>query len=336
MKKTASKTEKAVSLVILGTLLAVAGGVFFTRYQTKPALEVWTAVPPLSRPSGATSTDRSSEPSRLHPPEELVPLTPPEIFDANTLSDKINGKAELYLSAGFIKLESRRYAEGEGPDRWLESYVYDMGNFKNAFSVFSLQRRENATGPGPGPLSYAVENGVFFVHGRYYVEIVASTASSGSLDRARALGESFIGRMPVADKTMDEAALFPAEGLIAGSIALLSSNAFGCEFLDQVFTATYRTEGKELTVFLSKRKDREAAAQLADIYHRFLMDNGGKEMPGPADIAGARLVEILEAYELVFSRGLYFAGIHDCADSASAAAIARLLDAKLRETADGS
>lgn len=319
---------------ILAALMGIAAAVLSVGIFKEPAIRVSydSALPHAGKSAAPTEAERDDHAL----PAGLSPLTPPETFDANTLSDKINGKAELYLSAGFVKLETRRYAEKDRPDRWLESYVYDMGQFRNAFSVFSLQRRQNAVGQGPGPISYAVESGVFFVHGKYYVEIVASNVSGSSLDLARALAEGFVRRTPVPGEAMEEPALFPAEDLVSGSIALIASDAFGCEFMDQIFTAAYRSEGKEVTAFLSRRKGREEAAELAGTYHRFLLENGGKALPGPADIAGGRLVEILGAYELVFSRGAFVAGIHDCADAASAARIAGLLDAKLRGAPDGS
>ena len=63
-------------------------------------------------------------------PQGLKPLTAPETFKADTLSDKIDGKAELYLSAGFNRLFSQRFRDEKASDLWIEAFVYDMGNGK--------------------------------------------------------------------------------------------------------------------------------------------------------------------------------------------------------------
>ena len=63
------------------------------------------------------------------------------MYDSISLSDKINGKAELYLAAGFARLETQRFALTDNPGQWMERYLYDMGQHANAFSVFSAQRR---------------------------------------------------------------------------------------------------------------------------------------------------------------------------------------------------
>ena len=71
----------------------------------------------------------------------MEPLSPPETFDAEKLSEKIDGKAGLYLSAGFKSLTCRRYKKPDNPDLWLEIFFYDMGNIINSFAVYSMQRR---------------------------------------------------------------------------------------------------------------------------------------------------------------------------------------------------
>ena len=65
-------------------------------------------------------------------------------YDAATLSDKINGKAELYLAAGFERLECRRFALADDPAGWLERFVYTMRAAPGAFAVYSQQRRPQA------------------------------------------------------------------------------------------------------------------------------------------------------------------------------------------------
>jgi hypothetical protein len=42
-------------------------------------------------------------------PENLSEMTPLENFTPETLYEKINGQADLYLASGFLQLKSQRY-----------------------------------------------------------------------------------------------------------------------------------------------------------------------------------------------------------------------------------
>jgi hypothetical protein len=258
-------------------------------------------------------------------------LTPAERFDRETLSDKIDGKAELYLSAGFIRLDSQRIALAGQPDLWVEVFIYDMGSFENAYAVFSAQRRADATMLDFAEFAYRAENALFFVHGRYYLEMIAS----GTGDRLRtsmdALARAFILSRPVAQATITERDLFPKPGLVASSISLIPADAFGVADLDRVFTATYAIGGVEMTAFLSRRADPPAAAALAGAYVDFLKTYGGEVKASDEPVAGGAVVAILDMHEVVFAEGPFLAGVHEAPDRDKAVALAKELAAKLKE-----
>ncbi len=90
------------------------------------------------------------------------------------LYQKINGQAELYLSAGFVSLESQWYEAVDDADSIIEVNLYHMGGLMNAFSVFSLQRRDTAQTIDVTPFAYQTDNTIYMVHGPYYVEILST------------------------------------------------------------------------------------------------------------------------------------------------------------------
>jgi hypothetical protein len=100
-------------------------------------------------------------------PEGIQPFAATEIFETNNLSDKINGKAELYLSAGFNRLVSQRFRDERATDLWMEVFVYNMGNNQKAFSVFSSQRREDMEPLGLAKYACRTSNALFLVQGCY-------------------------------------------------------------------------------------------------------------------------------------------------------------------------
>jgi hypothetical protein len=305
--------ETLVGSAVLVLLAMIAVGVFLRQYQYDPAAFV-AAAPEAALPSTQLAGDSAGADLRALIPEGWEPMTPPETFDANNLSDKINGKAELYLSAGFQSLRSQRFKKTDKPESWVELFVYDMGDGRNAFSVFSLQRRVDGQDVKLGQFAYRTGNALFFVHGSDYVEVIATDASLGK--EMLALGRNFVQQKPIEPKgaeagSVSEVTLFPPKGLKAGTIALHSADVFGFDRLDNTFTAEYDIKGVPVTAFLSSRESPEEASALAMAYHKFLIENGGSDIDPGVGIPGAKLVQIFDSFELIFTRGKVLAGVHD-------------------------
>jgi hypothetical protein len=263
-------------------------------------------------------------------PPDLVPLTLPESFDAQSLSDKIDGKAELYLSAGFISLTSQRYKAKKGSNLWIEAYLYDMGNGQNAFAVFSAQRREGAATLDLTPYAYRTQNALFLVHGSFYIEMIASEATDLASDTMKLLAENFIHNTVAQTVAIQEKDLFPVQGLVADSISLISADAFGFDRLNQVYTAEYELGQERLMAFLSRRPENRAAQDLASAYLKFLETFGGQSLDADLAIKDAKLVEILETYEVIFSCGPFMAGVREAASKEQAMNLAVQLYDKLK------
>jgi hypothetical protein len=141
--KNNSRRQTFLSMVILTILLVIGAGIFIIQSRFNAGVlnkNEFLPAPDKNKPSSKLTPNRYFAPL----PDGIQPLTATEIFDARTLSDKIDGKAELYLSAGFTRLVCQRFKDERTADFWMEAFVYDMGTSQNAFSVFSAQRREDA------------------------------------------------------------------------------------------------------------------------------------------------------------------------------------------------
>lgn len=322
--KTYRRRQTASSLAILCLLAVIGTGIFWAQYNHNPAV----LQKELRLQSTATGKDflpQALTDAIIPPPPGLVPLTLPESFDDQNLSDKINGKAELYLSAGFVSLSSQRFKDKNDANLWIEAFVYDMGNGENAFSVFSAQRRDGAATLELTPYAYRTPNALFFVHGSYYIEVIASEATDRAFGPMKLLAESFIGATAAQAPVIQEKDLFPNQGLVTDSMALISADAFGFERLNQVYTAEYEFENGQMMAFLSRRQDGRAAQELASAYQEFLATFGGQYRDADLPIKGARLVEILETYEVIFSCGPYVAGVREADNKELAIQLAQRL-----------
>jgi hypothetical protein len=316
--------QTLLSLMVLGILAVVAGGVYLAQFNFNPAVQQMAPVL-AAGDKGRAAPPASAEKSLIVAPPGQSPLSPPEAFDAASLSDKINGKAELYLSAGFARLHSQRFKDDSAGDVWMEVFVYDMQTPQNAFSVFSAQRRDDARTLDIAQYAYQTPNALFFVHGPFYVEVVASDVSETIIQPMIAFAETFIADHPIQTQTIGEKELFPEEGLVQTSISLVSADAFGYERFDQIFTATYKLRDSEFMAYYSRRKTPGEAQELASSYNNFLIAFGGKMVQADLAIQEAKVIDILDTYEIVFSHGNYLAGVREASDQASAVELAMQL-----------
>ena len=265
------------------------------------------------------------------PPPGLEPLNSPEVFDPDNLYEKINGQAELYLSAGFVRLKCQWFAETNDTDSMFEVYIYHMGNGINAFSVYSVQRRGDIQKVDLAQFAYQTESSLYLVHGPYYLEIIAAAPSDNILSKMTSLAQNFIKNTHVDTKSIKGFGFFPKENLDQDSITLIAKNAFGFDGLDRVFTATYNINGSEVTAFISKRKTPKEAKDLALDFHKHFITFGGKNIKPGLAIKGIKMIEIMDTFDIMFSFNSYLAGVHEASTKAQAEEVAKALAQTLGE-----
>jgi hypothetical protein len=302
-----SRAQTITGAAILMLLLAVALGIIHKQALYDPLS--WGRPTPPPGAAGPAGGPLDLAGLRV---EGLTPLGPPEQFNQQTLSDKIDGKAELYLSAGFQALVTRRYHLPPKPQAWFEAYVFDQGQDQGAYSAFSVQRRNQGQKLDMEAEAYLNGTSLFMLRGPYYLEVIAAGDSPELQAGMRAWARAWLATAPAPAQAAGagELDLFPPEGLDRPSLSLLAANVFGCDKLDQVYAGTYDLGGQEATGFLSRRADAAQAQALATAYVEFLLQAGGQEEPAQSPAPGARMVRIMDTYELVFSQGAYLAGVH--------------------------
>jgi len=314
VRKKTGKTETRLSIAVMAILAVVAAGVFMRQYRINPAV---TALRPESH--SYTLSAEADRPALIDTTDlKVVPFSPPERFGPETLYEKIDGRADLYLSSGFVSLKTQRFAIDPAAGNWVEVFVYDMGSLQNAFSVFSMQRREDARPDDIAPNAYRTENALFLVHDNFYIELIGTDAS---LELQAAMGElagRFLQSRGGAATDAPGADLFPKDGMRPGSLQLIAANAFGYEQLDRIYTAEYNLDGFRLTAFVSRRDDADAASALAQEYLSTLISFGAVRVDEAIPLEGAVALQFFDTYEIVFTRGTFLAGIHE-ADSLEAA-----------------
>jgi hypothetical protein len=352
-----SAGERAVGYAVLAALCAISIFVFSQQFRFNPAVEVALRQElPAVQLQGEPGLPKSGAAALI--PEDLpgfAPLSNVETFGSENLSDKINGKAELYLSSGFNELACRSYAvgtvfapelstgavstQGTGPTPGagpspgsvsrprVEVLVYEMTTPMGAYAVFSGQRRAGGEPSALTPKAYFTENGLFFASGSYYVEIIADRASEAVRKALEEAGSKLLAGLPPGSDSLEETALFPREGLIRESVRLTATDAFGLDGFTDVFTGEYRLESGEATVFVSMRQGREDAAAWARKYEEFLRQNGYRDVAADDAPPGSIVLSLDNIYEVIMTRDGVLAGIHDAMSLRTALELARGLAA---------
>jgi hypothetical protein len=267
-------------------------------------------------------------------------LSKVEVYNADNLYEKINGKAPLYIESGFKELSTQRFVKTGDPNLWMELYVYDMGNIKNAFSVYSVQKRAESeafpsmqlgTPQSGNSFAYKTSNALYFVHGKYYIEIVGSSESRELSKAIEETSQKLKSNLAAgANASIAELAFFPQENLVPDSFKLYLVSTFGCEKLTDVFTARYKSGEKTITAFIGKRADSKEAEAMAESYRKFLIENGATIKSTTNKTIEGKVVDFYGTTEIVFTVGPFVAGIHEAENQERAEKIAEILIGKLK------
>ncbi len=321
--KSTTRTKNASTTTLFLWLLFACFISGLDGLKTSPA-----AAEPV-RPADAARA--ASQSGGWHPdaPSGFKASGPPEFFGPDTLYEIINGDADLYLKAGFTRLETRRFDLKTDPGEELSVFVYEMKRHRSAFAVYSVRRAEEARPVALTPFAYRYRSGLFLVHGSYYLEIQATDESAPMTAAMNDLATAFIGAYAVETEPIAELALFPPEGLIPGSFALHPANAFGFDGFTDLFTARYRLKAGSATAFLKPSASPEAAAGLAVAYQDFLTTYEGVAAPTDPLFPEGRLIRVMDAYTLVFVHGQTVAGVQDAGTPELAARLAHALKTRL-------
>jgi len=326
----AGKREAYIGVGILVLLVLIGLRVWWQQDQFNPAVSALRSEAHVVKELPAAQADLIDT-----LPAGLAVMTPAERFDSGSLYEKINGQAELYLSAGFVGLTSQRLAATDMPDLWLEVFVYDMGSGINAFAVYSSQRREDAKPVAGLSQAYRTDNALFAAHGDLYIEIIAAVSSGQADQMMHALVVSLMEARPASGAPAIGLEWFPPTGRNPDSVTVIPANAFGVEKLDRVVTVTYILNGSEVTAFVSQRPTVQAAQTLAEAFQTFLLTYGGRTLDPEPSLPTAHIIEIMDTFDIVFTVGPFIAGVHEAMDRSTAIDLALRLKQTLKGIARG-
>lgn len=189
-----------------------------------------------------------------------------KVFNDDNLFDHINGAAEFYHSYNFQKLWVVRYSKG---DAEIALEVYDHGNAKNAFGIYSMERPPEAKVRDIGTQGYYEEAILNFVTGQYYVKMNSyrepDAGANVLLSTARKVS-NMLCENPELPEIIE---VFPEENLVPNSRQYISNTFMGLKFLGGAYRGKYKTDEGTLTLFVMQRNSKEQLETLLKEYHNF-------------------------------------------------------------------
>ena len=337
VRRRARRLESAVSICLLVLLLLIGLVVFMKQFDvdmSRFGIDTTTVGLPVTQIKAQTQEPVLDALT----PDGFKKLLEIETYNTENLYEKINGKAPLYIEAGFVRLFTQRFISKNDESLWMELFVFDMAAIRNAFSVYSVQKRPDArmlTFARPQPC-YKTSNGLYFVHGKFYVELIGSSEST-ALDKAMTgITAKFASQIALDDEEITELALFPEEDRVQDSFKLYLANAFGFDAFTDIFTCQYKLGDESITTFLSKRPDPQNARTTAESYYSFLIENDAADKPTSnktlKDI-GVKVLDFYDTTEIIFAIGPFIGGIHEAENQKAAEELAARLFDKLSNVA---
>lgn len=205
-------------------------------------------------------------------------FVPSDLFKYN------NGAAAAYIDYGFVTLRTAQYAKG-GTRMTME--VFDMGQAKNAFGMYSSMRSPDDTFVEIGNQGMVFDGVLDFWQGRYLVHVAPATADPVPEALSLELGRAVAGRLGDKDANVPELGLFPKDGLVANSITYYRQKALGHGALRNAFVAEYKIEGNEAHALFAEYADKQEARAALQSFRGFLLKKGRVE---PLTPDGAQIV----------------------------------------------
>jgi hypothetical protein len=230
----------------------------------------------------------------------------PEFYNRETLTDRINGEAELYLPYGFDCMAAARYAPGKTSDSGMDVEIYRMGSPLDAFGMYANYRQKEGRALPFGSGSALSGSQLFLYQGRYFVHIQTTGSAAADPATLTDCGKTVTARLPATADRPPELALLDRPEIVRGSERYLPQSILGYDFLNRGLMAEAVLDGATLQLFRLLDTTSESAAAAFDSYRSQLaqarVESAGK---GSIILAG---VDPLYGAVLVLKRGGCLAG----------------------------
>jgi hypothetical protein len=188
-------------------------------------------------------------------------------YDRETLSDRINGEAELYFPYGFDRMAAAHYVSENSPGAGMDVEIFRMGSLLDAFGMYANYRHKDGRTISAGTESNLSGSQLFLYQGRYFVHIQTTGSNSDSLEALSTCGQAVTRRLPDSRSRPTELApLDRLKILIKGSERYLPQSLLGYDFLNRGIIADAMIDRQHLQIFLLLNGTERSASDSLERY----------------------------------------------------------------------
>lgn len=192
----------------------------------------------------------------------------PQTYSPLSLFEYIDGAAEIYLSYDFKELMVAHY-QMEADSASLTLEIYDMGEGKNSFGIYSAERYPESNFISVGNEGYWEGETLNFVVGAYYAKLLCYDCKEDAERTLKLFSEEVVKRVKEKGNLPALLQVFPKQGLISKSEKFILRNFLGFAFLHNGYLADYKTKDFEFSCFFVEGGSPEEAEEMLKQYLDF-------------------------------------------------------------------
>jgi hypothetical protein len=187
-------------------------------------------------------------------------------YDRETLSDRINGEAELYFPYGFDRMAAARYDPVKKTGAGMDVEIYRMGSLLDAFGMYANYKQKEGRALGVGAESNLSGSQLFLYQGRYFVHLQVTGNDSAVSDTLAECAKTVASRLPGDKKRPPELSIFNRPEISIGTERYLPQSLLGYDFLNRGIMADTVLTGTNLQIFLLLGTTTDSASAAFERY----------------------------------------------------------------------
>jgi len=245
-----------------------------------------------------------------------------DLFTAENLYERINGRAELYLAYNVVNMTTVTYEDKTDSGRFFELSIFDMGDPTNAFGIFSVERFQGEPPLDLGRLSYRSDANVYVWKGKFYITVVTSDITEEFQQRSFDLADKVTEFLIDSGEPVWGLTTLPQDHLVPDSVQYFKVDAMGLDFMKNVYTAEYRYGESTIKAFLSQQADSDAALDLVELYAKYSQEYGRGCTHTTQDGVEFTVCDMGGSFDVIFSKNRLVFGVLSVKDQEMAIEVA--------------
>jgi len=223
------------------------------------------------------------------------------VYDQDTLSDRIDGEAELYFPYGFDRMIAARYESEKKDGAGIDVEVFRMGSLLDSFGMFANYRQKDGRTVALGAESNLSGSQLFFYQGRHFIHIQMTGGESTNPEAVLECAKAVAALLPGEINRPPELAAFDRPGIIRGTERYLPQSLLGYDFLNKGIMAEAAAGEGSYQLF---RLVNAPAGPVSAAYERFRSQLAGvKTEPSTKNPAVLEGVDPLYGPVMVLMKG---------------------------------